>query len=67
MNSFQTQDEIWLVTLDPTFGAEIRKTRPVGVVSSNVVGALPIGARCQAARQVSFIVRALRRPSKVAL
>jgi mRNA interferase MazF len=34
--------EIWLVNLDPTVGAEIRKTRPVIVVSSNVMGALPI-------------------------
>jgi mRNA interferase MazF len=34
--------EIWLVTLDPTVGAEIRKTRPVVVVSSDAIGALPI-------------------------
>lgn len=34
--------EVWLVTLDPTVGAEIRKTRPVVVVSSDAVGALPI-------------------------
>ena len=34
--------EIWLVNLDPTIGAEIRKTRPVVVVSSDAVGALPI-------------------------
>jgi len=27
------QDEVWLVTLDPTSGAEIRKTRPCLVVS----------------------------------
>ncbi|MFH1907722.1 MAG: type II toxin-antitoxin system PemK/MazF family toxin [Chloroflexota bacterium] len=27
--------EIWLVHLDPTIGAEIRKTRPVVVVNSN--------------------------------
>ena len=27
------QDEVWLVTLDPTHGAEIRKTRPCLVVS----------------------------------
>ena len=31
-----------MVTLDPTVGAEIRKTRPVVVVSSDAVGALPI-------------------------
>jgi mRNA interferase MazF len=34
--------EIWLVNLDPVVGAEIRKTRPVVVVSSDAVGALPI-------------------------
>ena len=34
--------EIWRVNLDPTVGAEIRKTRPVVVVSSDAVGALPI-------------------------
>jgi mRNA interferase MazF len=34
--------EIWVVNLDPTIGAEIRKTRPVVVVSSDAVGVLPI-------------------------
>lgn len=34
--------DIWLVNLDPTVGAEIRKTRPVIVVSSDSVGSLPI-------------------------
>lgn len=34
--------EIWLVNLDPTVGAEIRKTRPVVVVSSDAIGVLPI-------------------------
>jgi hypothetical protein len=29
-----SRGEIWLVNLDPTVGAEIRKTRPVVVVSS---------------------------------
>ncbi len=37
-----SRGEIWLVSLDPTVGAEIRKTRPVVVVSSDAVGALPI-------------------------
>lgn len=36
------RSEIWLVNLDPTLGAEIRKTRPVVVISSDVIGALPI-------------------------
>jgi len=34
--------EIWKVNLDPTIGAEIRKTRSVVVVSSDAVGVLPI-------------------------
>ena len=34
--------EIWLVSLDPTVGAEIQKTRPAVVVSSDAVGVLPI-------------------------
>ncbi len=36
------QGDIWLVNLDPTIGAEIRKTRPVVVVNSDAVGSLPI-------------------------
>lgn len=34
--------EIWLVSLDPTVGAEIKKTRPAVVISSDSVGRLPI-------------------------
>jgi mRNA interferase MazF len=34
--------EIWLVNFDPAVGAEIRKTRPAIVVSSDAVGRLPI-------------------------
>ncbi len=34
--------EIWLVSFDPTIGAEIRKTRPAIVISSDAVGRLPI-------------------------
>jgi mRNA interferase MazF len=34
--------EFWLVNLDPTIGAEIRKTRPVFVLSSDALGKLPI-------------------------
>ena len=34
--------DVWLVNLDPTIGAEIRKTRPVVVVSSDAIGVLPI-------------------------
>jgi mRNA interferase MazF len=34
--------EIWLVNFDPTVGAEIRKTRPAIVISSDAIGKLPI-------------------------
>jgi mRNA interferase MazF len=34
--------EVWLVNLDPTVGAEIKKTRPAVVISSDAVGRLPI-------------------------
>jgi mRNA interferase MazF len=34
--------EIWLVNLDPTIGAEIRKTRPAIVISSDYIGKLPL-------------------------
>ena len=34
--------EIWLVNLDPTIGAEIRKTRPVVVISSDAIATLPV-------------------------
>jgi mRNA interferase MazF len=34
--------EIWLVNLDPTIGAEIKKTRPAIVISSDVIGKLPL-------------------------
>ena len=34
--------EIWLINLDPTLGAEIRKTRPVVIVSSDNAGVLPL-------------------------
>ncbi len=37
-----SRGEIWLVNLDPTIGAEIHKTRPVVIVSSDAIGALPI-------------------------
>lgn len=34
--------EIWRVNFDPTVGAEIKKTRPAVVISSNSIGILPI-------------------------
>jgi mRNA interferase MazF len=36
------QGEIWLINLDPTVGAEIRKTRPAVVVNDNALGKLPL-------------------------
>jgi mRNA interferase MazF len=34
--------EVWLFNLDPTIGAEIKKTRPVIIVSSDTIGILPL-------------------------
>lgn len=34
--------EIWLINLDPTVGAEIRKTRPAVIVSEDAIGVLPL-------------------------
>ena len=34
--------EIWLINLDPTIGAEIRKTRPAIIVSEDAIGILPL-------------------------
>jgi mRNA interferase MazF len=34
--------EIWLVNLDPTVGAEIHRTRPAIVISSDYIGKLPL-------------------------
>jgi mRNA interferase MazF len=42
LNLTPHRGEIWLVNLDPTVGAEIRKTRPAVVISSDAVGRLPI-------------------------
>ncbi|MDB4920025.1 type II toxin-antitoxin system PemK/MazF family toxin [Mucilaginibacter sp.] len=36
------QSEIWLINLDPTVGAEIKKTRPVVIVNDNALGKLPL-------------------------
>ncbi|MGB9777303.1 MAG: type II toxin-antitoxin system PemK/MazF family toxin [Anaerolineae bacterium] len=34
--------EIWLINLDPTVGAEIRKTRPAVIVKDDAMGVLPL-------------------------
>ena len=36
--------EVWLINLDPTVGAEMRKTRSAVIVSSDLVGVLPMRA-----------------------
>ena len=36
------QGEIWLINLDPTVGAEIKKTRPAIIVNDNALGQLPL-------------------------
>ncbi|NVO00465.1 MAG: type II toxin-antitoxin system PemK/MazF family toxin [Geobacteraceae bacterium] len=36
------QGEIWLVNLDPTLGAEIRKTRPCVILNDDAIGGLPL-------------------------
>ncbi len=34
--------EIWLINLDPTLGAEIRKIRPAVIVNDDAIGLLPL-------------------------
>ena len=34
--------EIWLINLDPTVGAEIRKSRPAVIVNDDALGKLPL-------------------------
>jgi mRNA interferase MazF len=36
------QNEIWLINLDPTTGAEIKKTRPAIIINDNALGKLPL-------------------------
>jgi len=36
------QGEIWLINLDPTIGAEIKKTRPAIIVNDDTLGKLPL-------------------------
>jgi mRNA interferase MazF len=36
------QNEVWLINLDPTVGAEIKKTSPAIIVSDNSLGKLPL-------------------------
>jgi mRNA interferase MazF len=34
--------EIWLINLDPTVGAEIKKNRPAIIVNEDAIGVLPL-------------------------
>jgi mRNA interferase MazF len=34
--------DVWLINLDPTIGAEIKKTRPAAIVSDDAIGVLPL-------------------------
>ena len=36
------QGDVWLVNLEPTIGAEIKKTRPAVIISDNAIGKLPL-------------------------
>ena len=36
------QNEIWLINLEPTIGAEIKKRRPAIIVNDNMLGRLPL-------------------------
>ena len=36
------QGEIWYINLDPTIGAEIKKTRPAIIVNDDTLGKLPL-------------------------
>lgn len=38
------QGGIWLVSLDPTIGAQIKKKRPAIIVNDNILGRLPLKA-----------------------
>jgi mRNA interferase MazF len=40
--NLMNRGEIWLVNLDPTIGSEIKKTRPAVIISSDLVGILPL-------------------------
>jgi mRNA interferase MazF len=34
--------QVWLINLDPTVGAEIKKTRPAVIVNDDAIGILPL-------------------------
>ena len=40
MVTYPQRDEVWLVSLEPTIGSEIKKTRPCVIVSPNEINKL---------------------------
>lgn len=42
MISVMRKGDVWLINLDPTIGAEIKKTRPAVIVSEDAIGVLPL-------------------------
>lgn len=42
LRAFMRRGEIWLINLDPTIGAEIRKIRPAVIVNDDELGILPL-------------------------
>ena len=36
------QGELWLVNLEPSIGAEMKKTRPAVIINDNAIGKLPL-------------------------
>lgn len=42
MNRSMKQGEIWLLSLEPTVGSEMQKTRPSVIVNDNTLGKLPL-------------------------
>ena len=42
LNRSMKQGEVWLINLDPTVGAEIKKTRPAIIVNDDTLGKLPL-------------------------
>jgi mRNA interferase MazF len=42
LGNYMNKGDIWLINLDPSVGAEIHKSRPAVIVSSDAVGILPL-------------------------
>lgn len=48
--------EVWLINLDPSIGAEIRKTRPTVIVNDDAIGALPLRVK-SVGRALALVMR----------